>query len=92
LKKLKSNISQALDFDEEDDVICEIGKFLFQLGLPKKPASQNVRDIMDYMINMFEGCKAYGDLEYEVWKQYYAANSLIEEREEVRETLRLLRR
>ena len=29
LKKLKSNLSQALDFDEGDDVICEIGKNLF---------------------------------------------------------------
>lgn len=47
---------------------------------------------MDYIITFFEGSKAYGDLEYEVWKQYYAANSLIEEREEVCQTLRSLRR
>jgi len=68
LKKLKENLAVCLDFDDSDDIIVELGTYLIQQGRAKKQNRSLVRDIMDFIIQFFEGCKANGDLEYEVWK------------------------
>jgi hypothetical protein len=82
-----------MDFEPDDEIIDNIAKHLMSLNQPGKlPSKRRARDIMDYIISLFEGCKQYGDLEFEVWKQYYSANSLIEEREQVANTLRQMRR
>lgn len=36
LKKLRENLGNCLDFDEEDDIVCEIATHLIQLGDSKK--------------------------------------------------------
>ena len=89
MKTLKESLVNIMDFDSDDEIVANIAVHLMSLGhSDKPPQKRRARDIMDYIISLYEGCKQYGDLEFEVWKQYYTANSLIEEREQVANTLR----
>ncbi len=42
---------------------------------------------MDFLTELFEGCKRFSDLEYDVWKSYFNSNALKSEKEKIFESL-----
>lgn len=84
VNQLSKTLSDTLPMISTREELESLAIFILAKGNPnvkKDKLKSDSSSVLEYLDEVFEGCKRYGDLEYDVFKRYFLANSIKEERE-----------